>query len=173
MIARSIAKVFALLVSGVAAFTGSQLPEFAQQYRQRIGGAIDELSAVIQRFDADASQAGLSREAALARHHQNPEAFFRRRGLAMEEAVVRHERLQAHQARLAESAPLARLRALLQADPLLARATLQIYEPAIPVSTEGFLLGAVGFAMGYLGYGLGALLLRRPSSRRSSPPESA
>lgn len=30
----------------------SQAPEFAQQYRQRIGGALDELKIMISEFDA-------------------------------------------------------------------------------------------------------------------------
>ena len=36
----------------------SQGPEYAQQYRQRLGGAIDELRQVITRFEADAQASG-------------------------------------------------------------------------------------------------------------------
>ena len=46
----------------------SQFPEYAQQYTQRLGGAVDELRAVTRQFDAAATAAGLSREQALARY---------------------------------------------------------------------------------------------------------
>ena len=52
----------------VAAVTTSQLPEFAQQYRQRLGGAVDELRTIVQRFDADAQAAGMDRTQALDHH---------------------------------------------------------------------------------------------------------
>ena len=38
------------------ALTLSQAPEFAQQYRQRLGGALDELRRVVADFDADAAK---------------------------------------------------------------------------------------------------------------------
>ena len=44
MILRRFALMFGLFC-GVAA---SQLPEFAQQYRQRLGGALDELTALVE-----------------------------------------------------------------------------------------------------------------------------
>ena len=55
MIARTMALAAALL-GGV---TTSQLPEFAQQYRQRLGGAIDALTQVVEEFRADAAAHGL------------------------------------------------------------------------------------------------------------------
>ena len=50
--------IFRTLVLGVAVVSGattSQLPEFAQQYRQRMGGAIDALSQVVTDFREDAA----------------------------------------------------------------------------------------------------------------------
>lgn len=41
--------VFLIIASSAVLF--SQAPEFAQQYRQRLGGAIDELTTSIQSFD--------------------------------------------------------------------------------------------------------------------------
>ena len=48
---------FALSLLGAALAT--QAPEFAQQYRQRLGGAIDELRGMVAQFDAEASFCGL------------------------------------------------------------------------------------------------------------------
>ena len=50
-------------VAGAASF--SQFPEFSQQYIQRMGGAVDELTRFVAEFDADAAELGLSRQAAL------------------------------------------------------------------------------------------------------------
>jgi len=43
------------------ALAGSQIPEFAQQYRQRLGGAIDELNRMIAQFDSEAAGQSLTR----------------------------------------------------------------------------------------------------------------
>jgi hypothetical protein len=37
----------ALAIALIAGLLGSQGPEFAQQYRQRIGGALDELKRIV------------------------------------------------------------------------------------------------------------------------------
>ena len=58
-----ILRYFALAVALAAGLVTSQLPEFSQQYRQRLGGAIDELSRILADFDA----AVQAREAILAR----------------------------------------------------------------------------------------------------------
>ena len=55
-IARTVGLAFGLLGGLVA----SQAPEFGQQYRQRLGGAIDELNRVVARFDEDARRPGRS-----------------------------------------------------------------------------------------------------------------
>ena len=61
MIGRILGVSFGLL--GAASF--SQLPEFTQQYTQRLGGAVDELVHFVAEFDTDAAQTGLSRVEAL------------------------------------------------------------------------------------------------------------
>ena len=44
----------ALAIGLVCGLLGTQAPEFAQQYRQRLAGAVDELSRVVATFDAEA-----------------------------------------------------------------------------------------------------------------------
>ena len=58
---------FALAVGLVFAALASQLPEYTQQYRQRLGGAIDELNATVETFDGQAAAQSLSRDQAIAR----------------------------------------------------------------------------------------------------------
>jgi hypothetical protein len=63
----------------IGAFLASQLPEFAQQYRQRFGGAIDELAVIVARFDAHARVNDLTRSDALTKLAQSPDGLVRRR----------------------------------------------------------------------------------------------
>ena len=53
----------AFLVSfGIVSGAGfSQFPEFSQQYLQRLGGAVDELSTVVSDFDRSAATFGMTR----------------------------------------------------------------------------------------------------------------
>ena len=43
------------------AVVAAQLPELVQQYNQRLGGAIDEVAAIVSRFDYDAASNSLKR----------------------------------------------------------------------------------------------------------------
>ena len=62
----------ALAIAVLFGLVGAQGPEFAQQYRQRIGGALDELKAIIATFDVEASHEGLTAAAAIARLERKP-----------------------------------------------------------------------------------------------------
>ena len=70
-----IVRVAAFALGLMGAVTASQGPEFAQQYRQRLGGAIDELRRAIARFDADAQAHGETRERAIARLRGNADTW--------------------------------------------------------------------------------------------------
>lgn len=134
-----------------SAVVSSQLPEFAQQYRQRLGGAIDELKLIIDRFDSDARSEGLDRNKALSRHLLSADEFFRKRGLAMQDTIMRYDRLGGQQKVMAEDNSVVRLLVFLtQADPGIRKATFDIYEPAVPVTTEGGLLATLGALLGWL-----------------------
>lgn len=150
-----IGRIIAALVLAFGAITGSQLPEFAQQYRQRLGGAVDELRAFVQRFDADAQSQGLTREAALARHAANPDELFRKRGVAMVETVERMSRLDRQLGEMMNDNSLVRLTAFAsRADREIARATFSAYEPAMPVTAEGGILASIGAILAWWLYRL-------------------
>ena len=65
----------------------SQFPEYAQQYEQRLGGAVDELRIIVADFDADARKFGLSREEALGRYAASPDPFIMARGPTIDVAA--------------------------------------------------------------------------------------
>ena len=157
-LARTVALAFGLL-GGVAA---SQAPEFVQQYRQRLGGAVDELARVVARFEADAATAGQTRDVALARLRANPDRLASLQGEAMQGHIDRLARLQGQQARLREAGPFARLAVYLaEPDGELTRATFHDFEPALPVTSEGLAAAAGGFLVLWCG----ALLLARGGRR--------
>ena len=134
-----------------SAVVGSQLPEFAQQYRQRLGGAVDELRLVIERFDSDAKSEGLDRNKAISRHLLSGDEFFRKRGLAIQDTIARYDRLGGQQKVMAEDSSFLRLLVFLtEADPDIRKATFDIYEPAVPVTAEGGVLATIGAVLGWL-----------------------
>jgi hypothetical protein len=89
------ARRLALAIAVLAGLIGSQAPEFAQQYRQRLGGALEELNRIVSEFDAEVQRQNLSRAAALQRLEDNTDPLARERGEDMGEAIERAARLNA------------------------------------------------------------------------------
>ncbi|WP_346892235.1 DUF2937 family protein [uncultured Roseibium sp.] len=159
-------RIIMLLVAIVTGTATSQLPEFAQQYRQRMGGAIDALRQVMADFEADATGFGLSVDEAIARMKTGDDGFSRKRGLSMERTQERLERLTEQKQALASAGPFARLAVVFKTmDPDIAEATVKDYEPALPVTVEGAISAGLGCLAGLLGarlfVGLGRLGRRR------------
>ena len=158
MLARRLALGLGLM-AGVAT---SQAPEFTQQYRQRIGGAVDELSQIIKQFDVEARSEGLERSAALARLATNADILARQRGEAVVNAVTRHDRLSAQLENFATAGPFARLAVMAKDfDPQVAKRAWSSFEPALPVTAEGAASAGAGFVAGYGLWRLLALPFRR------------
>ena len=129
----------------------SQAPEFAQQYRQRLGGAVDELARIIQQFDEDSRRSGYDRTAALRLMENNREQLVRDQASRMEEVVARHDRLLAQENAFRNGGSFVRISAfILNFDRPLVQRTIVAYEPAVPVTTEGVLLAGGGFLAAYL-----------------------
>jgi hypothetical protein len=145
MFARRIALMIGLFVAIVA----SQLPEFAQQYRQRLGGALDELNGQTARFDADASQSGVTRDQGISRLQESGDSLVKGRGEQMRDTIARRDRLARQGEAFAHAGPVTRLFVLAgDFDPSLARGAYQSFEPGIPVTGEGIVAGIVGFLIG-------------------------
>jgi hypothetical protein len=164
------ARRIALLIGLFCAVVASQLPEFAQQYRQRIGGALDELNAQVARFDADASQSGITRDDGVARLQKSDDRFVQQRGEQMRDTVSRRDRLQRQSQGFANAGPVTRLFVLAgDFDPGVARGAYQAFEPGVPVTGEGIIAGIVGFVLGGGLVHLIARPLRRRRRARAEP----
>lgn len=146
MIGRTVA-----LAGGLVGAMGlSQFPEFSQQYRQRLGGAVDELRVVVADFDASAAEAGLSRDEAFAQMVGS--AFLEARAADMRRVIARSERLSADLAALDGAGPFLRLYEVGRFHDgfILARAW-QAYRPALPLTFEGLTMAGMGALAGFGG----------------------
>ena len=160
-------------IGGVAlALVLSQFPEYAQQYTQRLGGAVDELRIIAEDFETAAADAGLTREAALERYAATGDVFVTGRGRSMGDTIARYESLSATLAEIRGATAwerLANLPAYLDTD--IGARTLEDFKPAVPVTLEGIAYAGAGLLLGAL---LTAGLIRLavlPFRRR--PPRQA
>ena len=126
----------------------SQLPEFRQQYSQRLGGTVDELRIIIKEFDADAANSNLDRSSALRRMHENQEPFIRDQGTRMNDRVARLERLESQQHAFGAGGLFTQIAFLWSYDPELAQRTWHNYKMGF--NPEGILLGVFSAAVSFL-----------------------
>jgi hypothetical protein len=164
----------------------SQFPEYAQQYLQRLGGAVDELKIITEDFDRAANAAGLTRVEALGHYSGNADTFLVDRGLSMAATIARYEHLRASLGRIRGASAVERFTLLPDfLDTDIGARALENFQPAVPVTVEGFAYAGGGFLLGYAALSaiIGALLLpfrrrrpRRPDYQvapRVGPPYSA
>ena len=99
----------ALAIALLAGLIGSQGPEFAQQYRQRLGGAVAELDRIVAEFDAEAQRENLTPAEGLSRLEENADSLARQRGEAMAETIDRATELKEQLQAMTTAGPLTRL----------------------------------------------------------------
>ncbi|MEM7242943.1 MAG: DUF2937 family protein [Pseudomonadota bacterium] len=162
------------LIKNIAALglgiTLSQFPEYSQQYVQRLGGAADELTKVVEDFDRTAQRSDQTRAQALA--SMTGTEFLDGRRADMEGTISRQERLSASYDRLKDADAFTRLANIHRfSDSQIGARAWEDYQPAIPITIESgaLLLG------GYVGlYGLlsffGRMFRRRPKPMQPQPP---
>jgi hypothetical protein len=150
-----------LCVSGAVLF--SQVPEFMQQYLQRLEGHLDEARLAVEKFRDAAAQAGMTLDQLVSSAAQNPDPAMGKLGGVVHEAVARVDTLAAADAALRGASILTRPFVFLsRADWGIARATLNIYKPAVPTTAEGLAYSAIGIIVILSFY---HLAIRRPIAR--------
>ena len=153
----------ATMIAGGAMF--SQSPEFAQQYKQRIGGAIEELTSVVENFDADAKASEMSRTEALTVMSHSKDKLIQDRATSMRKAINRFTYLTKQKEQLDKAGPLeGPLYVLQYPDQKLFKDAWADYEPAVPVTTAGAAYGGFGALI----FGFFARLLVLPFKRRTN-----
>jgi hypothetical protein len=163
------------LVGGLAlGLCLSQFPEYAQQYVQRLGGAVDELRIIVEDFDRGAAAAGLTRDEALSHFAGVNDSFIAGRGEAAALTIARYEKLSENLTEIREATGWERFVHLPDfMDTEVGARALQDFQPAVPVTLEGFTYAGIGFVIGYVALSalMGVLLLpfRRRKPRRAKP----
>lgn len=151
-------------LGGAVAF--SQLPEFSQQYMQRLAGAVDELSRISESFDDDAKALGMTRGDALGQMRAAG-GMSERRAARIAETLDRHERLSADLSAMRQADPVGRaLITLRSTDAEVARNAWRDFKPAVPVTASGALFAALGLLSGFGLVRGGAMVARRAPFRR-------
>lgn len=164
------ARVITLGVALVSGTVTSQLPEFAQQYRQRIGGAIDALEEVKADFEADAAATSRTVGSALDHMAQSADDFVQLRGESIERSLERLNVLKEQQLAMTTAAAFERVWIFMkEPDVKLSQATWDDFEPAVPVTVEGGVLAAIGFSLGLFMLRLAGVAgrVRRRRTRRA------
>ncbi len=150
-----------LCVAGAVAF--SQVPEFMQQYLQRLGGRLDEALRQLEQFRSAAEQSGLTLDQLAARGAANPDPAIARLGRLAGEALGRVDALAAADSAIRHASALARPFTFARHfDPAVARATASIFRPAVPTTLEGLCYALAGTAVALGIYHLG---IKRPLQR--------
>jgi hypothetical protein len=159
-----LARRLALAIAVLAGLIGSQGPEFAQQYRQRLGGALEELDRIVAEFDREVQRQNLTCADALKRLADNADRLARECGEDMSKAIERAQRLDRATHAIVSAGPLIRPYVVaMNFDPEVARFTLDNYEPAEPLSIGALAADGLAALWGWAA----ARLIAWPFSRRS------
>jgi hypothetical protein len=143
--------------------TFSQVPEFIQQYLQRLGGHLDEARRQLDQIQASAASSGLTLEQLTAHTAAASDPAVARLGGILKEAAARVDSLAAAENAIRHASILERPFVFLgHLDPEIARATWGIFKPALPTTAEGLIYSLVGILVFFGGY---HFCVRRPIGR--------
>jgi len=133
------------LLCVVGAVACSQLPEFIQQYLQRLGGHLDEARRQLEQFQAVAAKAGLTFQQLVANSLASSEPTVARLGGVMNDTASRVDALAAADAAIRHASIIARPFVFLHhLDFSIAHATWTVFKPAVPTTVEGMTYAACG-----------------------------
>lgn len=151
----------ALCVIGTVLF--SQVPEFMQQYLQRLGGHLDEARRQLEHFRDTATQSGLTLPKLIEQTTANVDPAVAKLGGVMSEAMTRVDTLETAQAAIQHASLWSRPFVLIQhLDTSIAHATWAIFKPAVPTTLEGLVYALCGMLVLLATYHLG---IKFPVSR--------
>lgn len=158
------------LIGGLTGAVGlSQFPEYSQQYMQRLGGQVDELTRDIKQLDAMALDLRVGREERLEQMAEVP--TFAPDAAHWRAKIARHARLSADMALLRDATPMQRLSMPYRlADPQTAQAVWADFTPAVPFSTAGVASAGAGFLGGWAILAALFAVLAAPFRRIKSKP---
>jgi hypothetical protein len=144
-----IRRLLSMMAGGFMGLTAAQAPEFAQQYQQRLGGAVDELRLVVEQFDRDARRSGLDRAGGLQRMATADDDFQRRRAESMSATISRFARLETQKQAMQAEDVVSRVAAMVRDfDEQIAEGARKDFRPALPLTLEAVFFALIGFLSG-------------------------
>ena len=157
------------LLCVVGAVLFSQVPEFIQQYLQRLGGHLDEARRQLEQFRAVAAQSDLTLDQLIARNLGSGEPTVVRLGRVIQETMTRVDTLAAADAAIRHASIVSRPFLFLRhLDLSIVHATWTIFKPAVPTTVEGLCYSACGVLLALAIYHGGVKLpIRRALRRRA------
>jgi Protein of unknown function (DUF2937) len=137
----------------IGAFIGSQIPEFMQQYTQRLAGHVDELQRLVNQMRQVASYSNKTLEQYIHKFISSTDPDFARQGEFMQGMLSRWEELKQTLVHLTYSSawirPYIFLKEL-QYD--IAHSTFVSFHPGINLSMEGIFYAGAGIVIGWTFY---------------------
>jgi len=167
------------LLCVVGAVLFSQLPEFIQQYLQRLGGHLDEACRQLEQFRAVAAQSDLTLDQLIARNLGSGEPTVARLGRVIQATTERVDALAAADAAIRQASMLSRPFVFLRhLDFSIVHATWTIFKPAVPTTVEGLFYAVCGMLLALAFYHGGVKIIvrrawRRRAERCAGPTELA
>ena len=150
----SLAKNIGERLSIVAgALFGSQIPEFIQQYTQRLAGHVDELQKMVNQLQGMAALSHKSLEQYIQKFRDNADPDFVQQGNFMEGLVLRLGELKGALVHLTEGSAWMRSFYFfkeLQSD--IAQSTYHAFQMGINFSAEGLFFACGGMVLGWAIY---------------------
>jgi len=163
-----------LCVLGAVVFC--QLPEFIQQYLQRLGGRLDEARRQLAEFESLATKLHLTLPEYIERTSANADKTIAPLGGVMQNAMDRVNELASAEAALRNASAWEKPFVFFaHLDRSIFGATLDIYRPAVPTTAEGALYAIAGI-MVFLGVYHGCIRLpiatavKARAARRAAAP---
>lgn len=156
-------RIFDRILCVVGAIAFSQMPEFMQQYLQRLEGHLDEARLQLEHFKQAAKLSGMTLDQMISGAARNPDPSIGRMGAVVRDLSTRVDKLAAADTALRGAdiwhRPFVFATHL---DPEIARATWSIYHPVLPTSAEGLAYAAIGLLLILALY---HVCVRRPIAR--------
>ncbi|CUI16805.1 conserved hypothetical protein [Candidatus Protochlamydia naegleriophila] len=139
----------------MGAFIGSQIPEFMQQYTQRLAGHVSELNHLLDGLRQVAANSGKTLEEYIHKFVINGDPDFVRQGEFMQGMVSRWQELSQALTHLTESSFLGRPFVFFtELNYPIAKAAFAAYQPGLNLTLEGLSYTGIGILTGYFFYQL-------------------
>ena len=157
------------LLFGLGFLSGSQLPKFIGDYRQHLGGQLDQAKTDLALFQAIADRFHGGSLAALIRRHLNStDPTFIAEGTAIQELATQVTRLTAGAAGLHGDLPQQIATLIRYGDPDTAAASWALFQPGLIFTPEALLCALVtGLAFSLPAFGL-LRLFRHPAKMKKT-----